>query len=182
MARIYMVRHGEAASGFDAHHDPELSPLGRAQAQAAAQTLGAHAPMALISSPLRRARETAIPLEALWSKAARIEEAVAEIPSPTTDLAQRGVWLRGIMAGTWAESGVEPQAWKAEVIRYLTAMPEDCVIFSHFIAINAAVSHAQGDPRIVCFMPDNASVTVLETDGKSLTLIEKGKERATIVR
>jgi broad specificity phosphatase PhoE len=182
MARIYLVRHGEAASGFDAHHDPELSPMGRAQAQAAAQTLGALAPMALISSPLRRARETAMPLEALWSQTARIEAAVAEIPSPTPDLVQRGIWLKGIMAGTWAESGAEPQAWKREVIRCLTAMTQDCVIFSHFIAINAGVSHALGDPRIVCFMPDNASITIFETDGKSLTLIEKGKERATIIR
>jgi broad specificity phosphatase PhoE len=181
MARIYMVRHGEAASGFDAHHDPELSPLGRTQAQAAAQTLGALGPMALISSPLRRARETAMPLEALWSQTARIEPAVAEIPSPTTDLAHRGVWLKGIMAGTWAESGAEPQAWKAEVIRCLTGMSQDCVIFSHFIAINVGVSEALGDPRIVCFMPDNASITIFETDGKSLTLIEKGKERATLV-
>ncbi|MFP6853687.1 MAG: hypothetical protein VB939_10800 [Pseudomonadales bacterium] len=31
MSNIYMVRHGEAAAGFDRHVDPGLSKLGKDQ-------------------------------------------------------------------------------------------------------------------------------------------------------
>ncbi len=52
-------------------------------------------------------------------------------------------------------------------------------IFSHFVAINAAVSAATGDDRVLSFRPGNASITVFETDGTRLTLIERGLEAET---
>ena len=35
MTRIYMIRHGKAAAGWDGNADPGLNELGRAQAEAA---------------------------------------------------------------------------------------------------------------------------------------------------
>jgi broad specificity phosphatase PhoE len=102
MAKIYLVRHGKAAAGFDGHHDPGLDATGRAQAEATARDLAPVGPLALYSSPLARARETAEPLAAHWDSDIIIEPRVAEIPSPTEDLAARAAWLRR-MQGRWRE-------------------------------------------------------------------------------
>jgi len=55
-------------------------------------------------------------------------------------------------------------------------------VFSHFIAINAAVGYATGDDRVVSFRPDNCSITVMETSANSLLLIDRGVEADTEVR
>ncbi len=50
------------------------------------------------------------------------------------------------------------------------------MIFSHYVAINVIAGAATDDGRVVVFSPDNCSVTVFETDGGKLALIEKGSE------
>ena len=45
MARIYLVRHGQAAGGFDEDLDPGLSELGWTQAHAARDALSRHGPI-----------------------------------------------------------------------------------------------------------------------------------------
>ncbi|HEY4114059.1 MAG TPA: histidine phosphatase family protein [Rhizomicrobium sp.] len=176
MAKIYLVRHGRAAAGFGESHDPGLDEVGRAQADAAAQELAQRGPLPILTSPLRRTRETAAPLAALWKTEPRIEEAVAEIPSPTDNLQERVAWLRQFMAGSWRNATMDLAAWREDVIAALLATREDTVIFTHFIAINVAVGAATGDDRVVVFSPDNASVTIVENDGGALRLIEKGRE------
>ncbi len=52
-------------------------------------------------------------------------------------------------------------------------------MFSHFVAINAAVSRLAGDDRVVGFRPDHTSITVLETDGRVVTLVSRGAEAQT---
>ena len=56
-------------------------------------------------SPLRRTRETAAALEQIWGVTAVVDDRVAEIPSPTDDLAARGAWLSPAMAGTLGRAG-----------------------------------------------------------------------------
>ncbi len=89
MARVRLVRHGHAAAGFGAATDPGLDEQGRVQAAALVDRLAPLGPLPLVSSPLRRTRETVAVLEAAWGSPARIEPRVAEIPSPTDDLAER---------------------------------------------------------------------------------------------
>ncbi|MCE9648734.1 MAG: histidine phosphatase family protein [Parvibaculum sp.] len=188
MPTLYMIRHGEAASGWDADTDPGLSDKGRAQSEAVAREIEKRAgkKLPLISSPLRRCRETGDPLAKLWSATPRIEPRIGEIPSPIEDLKERGEWLRAFMAGTW-EEGLKTQghldlaAWRDQVTEALVGLTADTVIFSHFVAINAATSAAVNDPRVLTFRPDNCSVTVFETDGKRLTLVERGREAETKV-
>jgi broad specificity phosphatase PhoE len=181
MARIYMVRHGRAAAGFGESADPGLDELGREQARVTARRLSEFGPLPIVSSPLKRARETAMPLAEMWKCEPVIEEAVAEIPSTTRSLAERAQWLRGFMAGSWRDASLELAAWRENAIAALTALSQDSVIFSHFIAINAAAGAALGDERVVVFSPDNCSVTVFETEGGRLRLIEQGHEAATKV-
>jgi broad specificity phosphatase PhoE len=130
---------------------------------------------------MARARKTAIPLAALWNIEPVIEKRVGEICFPSETPADRVSWLKDIMADRWPNLGPDLQHWRRQIIEALLAMETDTVVFTHFIAINAAVGHAAPDDRVVSFRPDNASITVLETDGKKLVLVRRGQEAATRV-
>ncbi|WP_116211408.1 bifunctional RNase H/acid phosphatase [Streptomyces olivoreticuli] len=80
-----LLRHGETAltpqkrfSGSGGT-DPELSPAGRRQAEAAAAALAARGTVqAVVSSPLRRCRETAAAVAARLGLEVRVEEGLRE--------------------------------------------------------------------------------------------------------
>ncbi len=179
MPRIHMVRHGRAAAGFGEDMDPGLDDLGRSQADAVAQRLNALGPRLILSSPLRRTRETAAPLTALWTATPVIEPAVAEIPSPKgMGLEERVVWLRALMAGSWRNVPPELAAWRVACIAAMAALAQDAVVFSHYVAINVLLGAATADDRVVAFSPQYCSVTVFDNDGGALRLVEKGGEAA----
>jgi broad specificity phosphatase PhoE len=171
---LYLVRHGEAASGWDGDLDPGLSDLGHQQAAAVADRLASLGPLPVVASPLRRTRETAAAFESVWGVDAVVDERVAEIPSPTLDLSARTAWLRTVMAGEWSTAAAELRPWCDEVVRALLGFEQDTVVVTHFIAINVAVGRAQGDDRVVCFTPANGSVTILESDHAALRVRELG--------
>ncbi len=176
-----MVRHGHAAAGFGDALDPGLDALGQEQARVTAKRLAERGPLAIVSSPLKRARETAAPLAELWKCEPVIDEAIAEIPSGSQTLEERAQWLRGFMGGSWRDASMELAAWRERALAALAALSEDTVMFSHFIAINVAVGAAVGEDKVVVFSPDNCSVTVLENKGGRLALIEQGHEAVTKV-
>jgi len=181
MARLYLVRHGHAAAGFDVA-DPGLDELGRSQAEQAARTLRDKGPLAILTSPLARARETASPLAKAWGREPVVEHAIAEIPTPPQfSVAERVPWLRAFMSGTWRGADPALARWRQDVVATLASVTEDTVIFSHFIAINVGVGHVLADDRVVVFSPDNCSITVFETDRGALKLVERGHESATRV-
>ncbi len=182
MATLYLVRHGKAAAGWDADLDPGLDATGKAQAEAVAQRLAPLGPLQLVTSPMRRCRETAGFLAQTWGREPTVEKGVSEVASPSEDLTERTAWLRGFMAGTWGEADATRQAWRMNVVRALLDLPQDTVVFTHFVAINAAVSEATGDDRVVCFRPDNCSVTILRTVMDELHVVELGQEAQTEVR
>jgi broad specificity phosphatase PhoE len=180
--RLYLVRHGRPAATFGEAEDAGLAPAGVAQAEAVAQRLARLGPLGLVTSPLRRTRETAAPLERRWGRSARVEPAVSEIPSRGMGLAERREWLRGLMAGRWTEAGPDLSRWREEVVAALLALGESTVVFTHYVAINVAVGHATGDDRVVVFAPDHCSVTMLETRGGGLGLVQRGAEAVTQIR
>jgi broad specificity phosphatase PhoE len=171
-----MVRHGRAAASFGEALDPGLGELGRAQAEQVAAELAALGPLPIISSPLARARETAEPLARHWKCEAAIETAVAEVPSSSHNLDERVQWLGKFLASSWRNLTPSLAQWREEAIAALVTLGEDTVIFSHFVVINVAMGAALGDDRVTVFSPANCSVTIFETDGEKLTLIERGKE------
>lgn len=182
MTRLYLVRHGRAAAGFGEAMNPGLEPSGREQAREAARKLAPLGPLNILTSPLARARQTARPLAALWTRVPVIEPAIAEIPSPKgMALAERAAWLRKLMAGTWQDAPPALANWREAVFVKLISQNQDAVIFSHFIAINAAVGVALDDDRVVVFSPDNCSVTVIDVEYETLRLVEKGHEAQTQV-
>lgn len=181
MAMLFLVRHGKAAAGFEGHHDPGLDPSGRAQADTTARHLAPLGPLAIYSSPLARARETASPLADRWGVEMVIEPRVAEIPSPTQDLAARAQWLRGAMQGRWRDLPVDLNEWRNALVDCLLDIREDSVVFCHYVAINVAVGAALGDDRLVNFRPGYASVTRIVNVDRRLRVIELGQEAATTV-
>jgi len=182
MARIYMIRHGVAAGSYAEAADPPLDETGRAQAQTVAQAVAAFQPAAIFSSPIRRARETAEPSAQAFGLPVTILPGVGEIPTPEgMALDQRGPWLRGIMAKSWPDAGDALNVWRQGVGKALLGLPDRSLVFSHFVAINAAVGLATGNDQAVIFQPNHTSVTIFEHDGQRLTLIERGQEAATKV-
>ena len=181
MVRLYLVRHGKAAASFAEAHDPGLDAAGAAQAEALAERLGPLGPLPIITSPLRRTRETAAPLERHWRFTARVEPAVGEIPSPMDEPELRGAWLRRVMASGWPAQPDDLRAWRQEVVDTLRGLARPTVVVTHFIAINAAVGAAESDDRVVCFEPDHCSITVLDVEDGRLRLVRRGAERATQV-
>jgi broad specificity phosphatase PhoE len=187
MSRIYLVRHAKPAAAWGDDPDPGLDALGVTQAAAVAQQLAqaaAHAP--IYTSPLRRCRETALPLRELWRCDATVLPSVAEIPSPPVDREAKRGWLTAGMNGTWGElqrnapaGSIDYLAWRRSVVAALQALPHDCVVFTHYIAINVAAGAAQRREDVLCFRPDHASVTVIETEPQGLRLIELGRQAQT---
>jgi broad specificity phosphatase PhoE len=177
MPLIRLVRHAEPAALWGAHPDPGLSEKGRGQAAAVAGVLtGVDAPV-LLTSPLARCRETAAPLEDALGRQAQVERAVAEVPTPTGLLDTRA-WLTAVMGGTWHSAGPELRHWRDAVAATLMSLSHDAIIFSHFVAINAAVSVALGEDAVTVFKPGHASVTVLSASGGRLSVVALGDEAA----
>jgi broad specificity phosphatase PhoE len=179
MARLYLVRHGKASASWAEDFDPGLDSVGKLQAKRIARALAPLGPLDVVTSPLSRAQETARPLSDIWGCPQRIEERVGEIPSPTKDLMGRAQWLRLVMGKRWSNLGEDLHPWRQSVVEALLALNVDTVVFTHFMAINVVVGVATGDDRVVCFWPDNGSITVVVADGSRLTLIERGDEPVT---
>ena len=183
--RLYLVRHGRAAAGWDDDPDPPLDEVGRAQASALAARLGELAPggLPVVSSPLRRCLETAAPLAARWQVALAVDPLVAEIPSPEgIAMGERVAWLRDAMRGRWTDLGPRYTEYRNAVIERLLGCAAPTVFVSHFVAINAAIGSALGDDRLVLRSLDNCSVTVIDVDGDALHLVEAGHEADTLIR
>jgi broad specificity phosphatase PhoE len=189
MPRLYLVRHAKPAASWAEESDPGLDPTGIDQARTTARQLAdSLAQLPVCTSPLRRCRETAAPLAQLWQCPAVLMPAVAEIPSPPVDLAARQAWLAATIHGTWRQlhdaapaGSIDYLQWRHSVIDALAAVPHDSVIYTHFIAINVAVGAASDSDAVLCFRPDHASVTVLDSDGARLRLVELGRQADTSV-
>ena len=186
MARLYLIRHGRPSATWGGHDDdPGLDEAGDAQARAARDWLllrpEGERPRLVVSSPLRRCRETAQPTAEALGVTAEIDAAVGEIPTPKAlSAAERGPWLREAFQGTWKAipGDFDYDVWRRGIAASLVARG-DTAVFSHYVAINAVVSTLLGVDEVLAFRPDHCSITVLETDGTTLKLIQQGAEAST---
>jgi broad specificity phosphatase PhoE len=170
MTRLLLVRHARPVAGFGAARDPGLDDVGRAQAEALVEHLREESPMALVTSPLRRARETAAPLAGHWGIPARVAPAFGEIPAPAGSPGERAEWLRALLPLRWGD--VEPRlvTWRTELLGAVTGLTGDAVVVTHFVAINTVVGHATGDDRLVSCTPGHTSITDVVVEAGSVTL------------
>ncbi|WP_341898958.1 histidine phosphatase family protein [Ferrovibrio terrae] len=185
MSRIYLVRHAKAAARFDEDPDPSLSDDGKEAAIDLALELEKLGPLPIYSSPMERARETALPLANRWGSVPEVSAAFSEIPTPAEIAEQgikaRGPWLQQIANQRYSTQPSIIRAWREGVIGMLRSCRSDTVIFTHFMVINAAMSAAMNDERMVVMQPDYCSCTVVETTMRGLSVVSRGAEATTKV-
>jgi broad specificity phosphatase PhoE len=192
MIPTYMIRHARPSATWGVDEpDPGLDEVGRAQALAAAEQLMSLPPEVrprrVISSPMRRAIETAEPFARLIGAQIKIDERVGEIPTPPyVEPDERGAWLRRAFTTTWFEVDerleLDYVAWTSHVADCLI-QNAGAAVFSHFVALNAAVAFALDSDDVMQFHPDHASITVFGVGPGPLDfgLIERGREAQTKV-
>jgi len=176
MPVLYLIRHGNAVGSFGEEENPGLDELGRVQASAVARTLAHLGPLDIISSPFFRAQQTSEPLAKMWDCTPRIEPGVGEIPFPTKNPIERIQWLKAVTGEKWSNLDRGLRAWQRGVLSALRSLEKDTVAFTHFIAINVMMGEVIGNDRVVCFRPDNVSVTIVNRNGAKFTLVERGAE------
>ncbi len=187
-SRLYLIRHGRPASTWGgADDDPGLDEIGLGQARAVADRLmalpGGERPTSVVSSPLRRCRETAQPLADALGVDVVVDPAVGEIPTPA-GLApeERPAWLRRSFAGDWSDivGDIDYDDWRRRAADGL-AKRAGAAVFSHYVAINGVLSVLGGSSKVIVFRPDHTSCTTLEVAPEGLRLLERGREAATTV-
>lgn len=173
--RVILVRHGEASAAWGDDPDPGLSELGRQQAVTAADALAPSGPLALMTSPMRRCRETAAPLAARWGAEPLVAEPVSEIPSPAgVALADRSAWLQRLFEQRYRDADRDTRRWRDEAIAAVRRLDRDTVVFTHFVAINAVLGAALDDDRVLLARVANCSRTVLDVVDGRLHVVERG--------
>lgn len=179
MPRVTLVRHGEPAGAYGVAADPGLSARGQEQAYAIARSLVAQSFHAAVTSPLQRCRETAAPYEALSGHVALVSPAVAEVLTPP-DITDRRAWLAAAfpniadpLAPTSQWDAVGLSDWRNAIGDFIRGLSVDTVVFTHFIAMNAAVSLADGSSDTIVCWPGHTGVAVFDVTSTHLRLIER---------
>ncbi len=164
--QVLLLRHGQTAwnreGRFQGQADIELDDVGRQQAERTAGELARLSPSAIVSSDLRRARDTALPLGQLTGQPvttdARLREVyagkwqgmlAADIERAFPEL--RAAWRSGedVRPGGDGERRVEVGARVAEAVReHAAALPDDglLVVVTHGGAIASGVQTLLGVP------------------------------------
>ena len=183
MAIVRLVRHGHAAAGWDTDPDPVLDDVGRAQARTVGEALRQADAAEVLTSPMRRCRETSGFYTEPIGVDVIVDPAVTEIPAPLdVEMAGRADWLRRVMLGTWSELDDRYADYRDVIVERIRSCEVDAIVFSHFVAINAVIGAAVHDDRLVIARLDNCSVTTVEVIDGTISLIESGHEAEMLVR
>ncbi|OQZ89471.1 histidine phosphatase family protein [Mycobacterium alsense] len=172
--QVLLVRHAlPLRSQHGEGSDPELSEEGRAQVERLPEALARFPIARVVSSPQRRAIQTAEPVAAARRLRVDIDERFAEydrdlpvyIPVEQIKAERPQEWAR--MAQGHLPSAVDEDAFLARVRAAVddlvrAAEPEDTVaVFSHGGGINVLLHQILGTRRLLSFPVDYASVTRL---------------------
>ncbi|WP_141807992.1 histidine phosphatase family protein [Nocardia bhagyanarayanae] len=171
--QLILVRHAQPVrvSNAAGPADPELSEVGREQAERVPGALSQHRIARVLSSPQRRARETAAPTAAKLGLPVEIVDGLAEydrdlpayIPIEDAKLEFRDTYDR-IKAGYLPEQ-IDGPAFVHRVREVATEIaantdPADTVLaFAHGGVINVLLQEVLGLPRPLTFPIDYCSIT-----------------------
>jgi 2,3-bisphosphoglycerate-dependent phosphoglycerate mutase len=190
---LLLVRHGESAPAdidspfalVQGRGDPELSPEGRAQAEALAERLGDWPISAIYTTPLRRTAETAAPLARRLGIDPIVDPGLIEVHmgeweggryrqkiTERDPLALR-IFAEGrfdVVPGAESNASIIERA-NAAVRRIVAAHPGAIVVVvSHVVVISALLSQAIGAPTFAFVTGDNSSISRLVIDGETWTM------------
>jgi probable phosphoglycerate mutase len=190
---LLLVRHAEpvtiAAGHVEGPADPSLTDAGREQAERLAAWL-AHEPVdTIVSSPQRRALETAAPVAAALHLDLEIVEGLAEYDwrvdhyIPTEQLMRSGdARFQAMLDGRWEEFGGDaPEEFTARVATAVDSLiarhPGGRVVaVCHGGVINCTVAKVIGLDRLLWFNPAYASIhriAAARTGARSLVALNE---------
>jgi probable phosphoglycerate mutase len=169
---LVLVRHAlpvrvEGTAGAD----PPLDDVGERQATALAQWLAEEEVHGIYVSPMRRARETAAPLEAVTGRVAVVDEDLAEFDRgwdfyiPMEDLKEEGHEHWQVLAsGRWEDIPGDIFGFRKRVVeaveRIVAAHPSQRIaVVSHGGVVNSYASHVLGIEAPLFFEPAYTSIT-----------------------
>lgn len=190
---VYLVRHGESLGnvtpGLARSEDPMLTDRGRTQAALAAGALTARGIDVVLTSPLRRARETAAAIGAAAGLTVEPVDGFHEVdmgilaePRTEEDRAQRKAIFSSWLAGDYSRGFPGGEDFAAVVQRVrgalrgvVSARPGSRIaVVTHRMPIAAAAIVAQpGETSLVPGACANGSITTLASDGgEALRLLD----------
>ena len=181
---IYLIRHGEAAKAWDEDPNPELSANGQQQSLELANK---YLPLLsddfqLLSSPLLRAQETALPFQKTMNLTPIIRSDFAEVPSPGIALVDRRNWLKQLFSKKINELEAPQLDWRNNIIKGIQSLEQNTLLFSHFMTINCIVGWIRQAEQLVNFYPNYCSISKITKINGQFEIQSLGEELTTIVR
>ncbi len=173
---LVLVRHAQPVrvdeGEADGPADPGLSEPGKGQARLLADWLAAEPLDALVTSPLRRARETAAPVAETLGLAVEVDPGLTEydatagayIPIEELREAKDERWYATI-EGRWADAGgVDPAEFQRHVVPAIDALIERfagrrVVVVTHGGVLNVFLAHVLGTRSLLFFHPEYTSIS-----------------------
>ena len=165
--------HVETTDGSPA--DPPLAAIGHEQAAAVAQWLSEEKIDVLYSSPMRRARETAVPIEEACDLKAHVREGISEfdresptyVPMEVLKEIDRPSWER-LASGQMSGSFQSLTSWFSSAVAAVEQIVENhgsqhVAIVCHGGVINAYLAH--------CLYFDDRSFLKFDVDYTSVTRV-----------
>lgn len=173
---LLLIRHAlplrvELESGIA---DPDLSEVGHAQARLLAEYLKGEKIDRLITSPLKRAVQTAEPISALLGLTAEVEEGVSEFDASSSEYvpieelkASNDPRWQEMLDGTWTpEDGMSREEFRDIVVPAINSIidgspSQRVAVTCHGGVINAFFSHMLGLTEPMFFEPHYTSINRL---------------------
>ena len=180
--RLHLVRHGQSVGAKTAYvGDPSLTPLGERQAEFVSEELVARGVTSILTSPLFRAQQTALPLVAAIGSSARVVTGLREIELgdyPGDEAAGRerpkidfGEWGGGDGADFSRSviAGFEQVLAETRAGRH-----EDVAVIAHGGTINVILDHVAGIPwdGEMRHLLANCGISTLEVSAESVSVVE----------
>lgn len=191
MAMVYVVRHGESEADregrYQGRRDSPLSALGHRQAAALANALTASKVACVISSPLRRCIETALPVAAHLGLALECDDRVVEIA--------HGTWEGRLHAEVEREDAARMHAWRKtpQYVRFdggesladvdarwrsfaaARLGDADAIVVTHDILVRLAILAGTNRPLAQLWEPraENAAYAIFESNGARWQLLSE---------
>lgn len=181
-----LVRHALPlrVENSDTIADPSLSPIGLEQARRLADWLGCEPINRIVSSPKRRAVETASPLAEVLGLDVEVIQEFSEIDRssgtyiPVEELRKENHPIyQKMKARQWDDLGyMDPETFWQEVQTAFVRLQENCqeddtvVVVSHGGTVNAITTHVIELGTMFFFEPAYTSITRLRTNNWTGTL------------
>lgn len=172
---LVLVRHGEPVrveGAGDEPADPPLTPAGAEQARRVGAWLAAEEIDHVVTSPLRRARETARPLASTLGLEAEVAGGIGEFDArdasyiPFEEIPRDDERFRAMVEGRWADvpGWTDPEVFRASVVGTLEGVVERfpgqrVAVFTHAGVVNTYLAHVIGIEAPLWFYPAYASIS-----------------------